>query len=353
MKIKVALLEKDKSYLDRFISAFNAKFADKIELYSFTDKNIAIESLEDNRIDVFVAGESFEIDVNDIPSKCVFAYFVDTPGIDSFSGQSAICKYQKADLIYKQFLSLYSEKAGGISSLKLDDDSTKVIMFSSPVGGVGASSVAAACAKHFAKNGLNSLYLNIEPFGAAEMFFSGEGLYDMGDVIYALKSKKTNLSMKLESCVRKDPSGVNFFASSKMALDMLELKAEDIVRLIDELKLSGSYNYIIIDAGFGLDKEYQQLYKTAHSVIWISDGEEISNSKIRKAFEAVTVLEKGNKFELTNRLNLIYNRFSSKSGTYLDDVDIKMAGGVPVYVHNDATQVVDQISNMGMFDNII
>ena len=132
MKIRVAVLDNDSVYLDRFVSAFSARYADKVELYSFTDPEIALNTLASNRIDVFVASENFTIDLNAIPSKCVFAYFVDSTGIDSFNNCSAICKFQKADLIYKQFLSLYSEKAGGISSLKLDDDSTKVIVFSSP-----------------------------------------------------------------------------------------------------------------------------------------------------------------------------------------------------------------------------
>ncbi|MBO4591543.1 MAG: chromosome partitioning protein ParA, partial [Eubacterium sp.] len=280
MKIKVAVLDSDQIYLDRFVSAFSAKFADKVELYSFTNQQIAVESLANNRIDVFLASENFDIDVSKIPAKCVFAYFVDNTGIDSYNNQSAICKFQKADLIYKQFLSLYSEKAGGISSLKLDDDSTKVIIFSSPCGGVGTSTVAAACAKHFSDNGSNVLYLNLETFGSSDLFFSGEGQFDMSEVIYALKSKKTNLSMKLESCVRKDVSGVSFYTPSAVSLNMMELTNDDIIRLIEELKLTGSYNYIIVDVDFGLDKNHQKIYKLAHSVVWVSDGEEIANTKV-------------------------------------------------------------------------
>lgn len=38
MKIKVALLDKDKEYLDRLTGVFNTKYADKLEVYSFTDE---------------------------------------------------------------------------------------------------------------------------------------------------------------------------------------------------------------------------------------------------------------------------------------------------------------------------
>ena len=36
MKIKVALLDKDKEYLNRLTGVFNTKYADKLEVYSFT-----------------------------------------------------------------------------------------------------------------------------------------------------------------------------------------------------------------------------------------------------------------------------------------------------------------------------
>ena len=353
MKIRVAVLDNDQVYLDRFVSAFSAKYAEKVELYSFSDQKLALSTLTANRIDVFIASETFDISADSIPERCVFAYFVDTAGIDSYNNQSAICKFQKADLIYKQLLSLYSEKAPIISSLNSDEASARIIMFTSPVGGVGTSTVAASCAKHFAAKGNRVLYLCLEPFGSADCFFSGEGQFDLSEVIYALKSRKTNLSMKLESSVRQDASGVYFYSATSVPLDMLELTNDDIVRLINELKLTGSYNFIIIDLGFGLDKDHLKLYGLANSIVSVSDGEGISNYKIARAFNSFVLLEQSKNVDLLKYHALVYNRFSSKTGKYAEGIDIKVIGGTQVFVHNDARQVVDQISNMGMFDNII
>lgn len=80
-------------------------------------------------------------------------------------------------------------------------------------GGVGSSSLAAACALNFAARGRSVLYLNLEKFGGSSQFFSGEGQFDMSDVVLSLKSRKANLALKLESYVRRDPRGVFFFAS--------------------------------------------------------------------------------------------------------------------------------------------
>lgn len=353
MRIKLAILEKDQSYLNRIVSVFNAKYADKFEIYSFTDEEIALSTLDSKRIDVFVVNECFEIDMDAIPKRCGFAYFVDSADVDMINEQRAICKYQKADLIYKQILSIYSENAGSTSGLKIGDESTRVIAFSSPNGGSGTSTAAAACAKHFAMKKQKVLYLNLEKYGSSDLFFSAEGLFDMSDIIYALKSKKTNLAMKLESCVKQDEKGVYFYSAPKVALDMLELTNEDLLRLVTELKLTGSYDYIILDMDFSLDKDYIKLYAQAHAVVWVGDGSQISNTKIQRAYAAASIKEQSMEEQLTNRLCLMYNKFSNKTGNVLEDIGIKVAGGVPKYEHATTHQIVDQIATMSVFDGII
>lgn len=353
MRIKLAILEKDQAYLNRIVTAFNTKYADKFEIYSFTDEQMALSALDSSRIDVFVASEAFDIDVDAIPKRCGFAYFVDSADIDTLKEQRAICKFQKADLLYKQILSIYSENAGSISGLKLGDDSTKMIAFSSPSGGAGTSSLAAACAAHFASVKKKALYFNLEKFGASDIFFSAEGQFNMSDIIYALKSKKANLAMKLESCVKQDEKGVFFYSQPRIALDMLELTAEDTIRLLSELRLMGSYDYIVLDMDFSMDREYLKVYEQAHAVVWVGDGSEISNSKMQRAYHALSIMEQNAEVALTNRLCLIYNKFSNKSGKTVGDIGLKNIGGAPRYHHASTKQVIEQLTPMSMFDNII
>lgn len=353
MRIKLAILEKDQSYLNRIVTAFSTKYADKFEIYSFTDQAIALSTLDSSRIDVFVASDAFEIDVTALPKRCGFAYFVDSADVDTVNDQRAICKFQKADLIYKQILSIYSENAGSVSRAKLGDDSTKVIFFSSPCGGSGTSTVAAACAAHFASQKKKTLYLNLEMFGSSDSFFNAEGMFDMSDIIYALKSKKANLAMKLESCVKQDETGVCFFSQSKVALDMHELNSEDILRLLSELKLHATYDYIVVDMDYSMSKEAIKIYKQSHAVVWVGDGSEISNLKILRAYNALSIKEQNAEAALTNRLCLIYNKFSNKTSKTVGDIGLKNIGGAPVYAHATTKQIIAQISVMNMFDSII
>lgn len=352
MKIKLALLDQDQSYLNRIVSAFSTKYADKFEIYSFTNSETALLTVDKARIDVLVASDVFELDLNSLPKRCGFAYFVSSPDVDTYKDQRAICKFQKADLIYKQILSIYSDVAGTVAGLKFGDDACKVIAFTSPSGGCGASSMAAACAKHYAAQGKKVLYFNFEKFGSSDLFFSAEGQFDMSDIIFALKSKKANLSMKLESCVKQDSSGVCFYSKTKVALDMMELSNDDIIRLLSEAKLSASYDYIVLDVDFEMSKGTAKLLRQTHAIIWIGDGSEISNSKIVRAYEALSIREQSEDSPLTNRISLIYNKFSNKTGKSVGLESLKELGGAPRYEHATTAQVLEQLGKLSVFDKI-
>lgn len=353
MKIRLAILETDQGYLNRIISVFNTKYSDKLEIYSFTELSAACSVLNSEKIDVFIANDSFEMNLSDIPKRCGFAYFVDLAGVDAVKGQKAICKFQKAELIYKQILSIYSEKAEDYLGIKQGGKGADCILFHSPGGGTGASSMAAACAIYFASKQKKVLYLNLETFGSADSFFTAEGRFDISDVIYALKTKKANLILKLESCVRQSPQGVNFYSKAKIALDMLELKSEEASRLIVELNASGLYDYIIIDGDFRIDRDYLQVYRQMQSVIWVSDGSEISNEKTRRAYQALSVMEKNLDVSLTGRIAFIYNKFSNKTGKTMEDIDVKNIGGAPKYEHLSSAQVIARLSVMDMFEKLM
>ncbi|NMA80267.1 MAG: chromosome partitioning protein ParA, partial [Clostridiales bacterium] len=146
IRIRLAILDRDENYLSRISSVFNNKLADKVELYTFTDMNIAMEVITSKRIDVLIAEEVFDIDVTNLPEGCAFAYLTQAKEIDSYKGERIIAKFQKVDLIYKEALSLFSEKATKITGVKFENSDTETITFFSCSGGVGGSTMAAACA---------------------------------------------------------------------------------------------------------------------------------------------------------------------------------------------------------------
>ena len=352
MRIKLAILENDLGYLSRIVSVFSTKYADKFQIYSYTDADIALSALVTEKIDVFVANDAFDLDLTSLPKRCCFAYFVDNADIDSLNGQRTICKFQKAELIYKQILGLYSEIAANISGLHLSDDSCRLITFSSPAGGTGTSTFAAAYALYLAARKKKVLFLSFEDFGATDLFFAGEGLFTMSDVIFSIKSKKANLAMKLESYIKQDPRGVYFYSAASHSLDMLELNHEERKLLISELQSSGSYDCIVLDYDFGLDKAHNEIYRKSNTIVMVTDGTETGNLKTNRAYAAMQTMDQTAEIPITNRFVLFYNKFSNKISKAVGNSEIRELGGAPVYAHATTEQILGQLVELDIFQKI-
>lgn len=352
MKIRIAILEEDKNYLQRLLAAFETKYEDKIEMYSFTDEALALEAITNTKINVFLASDKFLVNTKLIPEKCGFAYLVDTPDTEAENGEKAICKFQKIDLIYKEIVSLYSENA--MDKMKnYDEGSSRIISFLSASGGTGASTMAVAYAKYFAKCGKKVLYFNTEELGKSDCYFMGEGQFTIDDLIYAVKSKKANMSLKFESTAKQDISGVYFFAAGNKALDLIDLKSEEMQQLIVDLKMANIFDVIIWDTDFSFSVLRSDLMQLVSDIVVVSDGSEISNSKFMRMYESIEVLEKQRKLDISDKMWILYNKFSNKSSKGIENRDVKELGGAPRYEHATVNQVVEQLLKLKIFDKLV
>lgn len=351
MKIKLAMLESDSNYLKRVVPMFNSKFANELEIYSFTDIDAAMECLEEKKIDVFLASDTFKIDYSLIPKRCGFAFLVESLDIDSVEQHKAICKFQKGELIYKQILSIYSEHVPNITGVSnVENGSMKTIAFCSPCGGVGTSTVAAACAIALAAKGYRVLYLNTEIYGDSDMFFSCDGQFNFSDVIYAVKSNKTNRAMKLQSAIKQDASGVYYYSSVKVPLDMMEMKSDDYITLQNELKMIGAYDYVVMDVEYPKTQEAYEFLQYCNSIVWVTDETEASSLKVGKAFRAIQILDGQADFAIQPRLWLVKNKTARND---MAQNEIRVLGSLPMYQSVLASQMARQLSVSNMYEQLL
>ena len=351
MKIKLAILESDTSYLRRVVSMFNSKYAEELEIYSFTDVNATMTCLEEKKIDVLLAGDNFRIDFGLIPKRCGFAYLVESLDINMIDGHKAVCKFQKGELIYKQVLSIYSEHIPNISGVSNNqNDTMKTIVFCSPCGGVGTSTAAAACAIALTNAGHRVLYLNTEIYGEADTFFACDGQFDFSDVIYAIKSNKTNRAMKLQSTVKQDATGVYYYSSVRIPLDIMEMNSNDYVTLQNELKALGCYDYVVIDMEFPKTQAAFKFFDYCNSIVLVSDGSETAQAKINKAVRGVQILDGQSDFAMQPRMWLLNNKMVANE---IGQNEIRYLGSFPIYQTVSPAQMSKQLSLSDCFGQLM
>lgn len=352
MKVRVAIVEQDTNYLNRLVASFNTKYADKLEIYSFSNIELARETISKTKIDVILISYNVSFDYKQLPEKSIFAYLVDASGVDFYNESPAICKFQKTEQIYKQILSLYSEKAEAITMVKGDGD-CKTLCFTSPAGGVGTTTMAAACAEHMATLGKKVLYLNLESFGVADNCFSGEGQFGLSDVVYAIKSKKNNLALKLESCVRQDnKTGVFFYSKSNNALDLLELEDDETKLLIQTIQSGGEYDYLILDLDFYPKKSFLQLLSMTQQIVFVCDNSDNGIAKTNRAVQALEIKEESEDVSILSRAALIYNKFARENNQMVEKPSISVLGYCNKFRGN-SKQIIEAIAKDEMFNKLI
>lgn len=350
MKIKVALLDKDKTYLDRIAGVFNARYMEELEIYAFTDLDTAVEALQKHRIDVLIADDSFDVDVDTTKVKSEIAYFVESPGIEKIKERPAICKYQKSEMIYKQILNLFSDKVESIQKAYATTGECRTILFSSPCGGTGTTTMSIAAALYFQKIGSRTFYLNLDPLSSSDLILGSEGQFTMSDVVFAVKSRKGNLDIKLESYMCSTQEGISFFKQAKVALDMLELKNDDIDLLINSIKKSGKYDVLIINQPFVLSKAINENLKKVDVMLSISDGSDEANYRLVRAFDSLQLMLEDE--ILIDKIKLVYNKFGSETGKMLTTDRIATLGGAPKYKGASTRQIAEQLSEMAFWADI-
>lgn len=352
MRIKVVILDQDENYKNRLINNFQIKYADKLELYTFSVNEHLYENLSASKADIVLLDAEMNISVNDIPKDQIVVYLSKTMDIEELEGIPAICKFQKIEMIYKQILGIYAETASNMK-LKSGSASGRILLFISAQGGSGTSSAAASYALRCANKGKKVFYLNLELLGGTDLYFNGDGLMSFSDVIYALKSKNSNLRIKMESALKTDKSGVEFFDTCKNAYDMTELSNEEIKDLISGISQIKEYEDIVIDLSGGISERMLMLMKDfADRIICVNDGSKTGNSKFERFCEIYSVLEKRLETAFLNKMVLLYNRYSSRTSNQLSQSPVQVLGGINRYEGVSGRELIEEIAKLPVFDQI-
>lgn len=350
MRIKVAFVDTDSDYLQRVKTKLRKDYADQIEASYYTDFGIFITDQNRNKADIAVVNIQFRNDAGFVNVKCPVLFVSEDNSSGRIDEYRLVGKYHRFEELYRNILSVYSDSAQGmegfVSSMA---EGRKLIVFASPAGGTGSSTMAVACAEHFAQRGMRVAYLNLErmPFNYYTRFNGG-----FEEILFTLSENRTNLSMKLESMIQKTQSGVFTLPSIKNPLDLCALSTEEIETLIKAMLQIEGIDYVIVDADFELDDRTYMLFDRATQVVLTTDGRIAANIKLSKALECLRIME--SKYSMIEKIRILYNRFSTGNfnNKLTDNCDIPELGVLPRYKAT-TPQVIAEVSGSDIFNRLI
>lgn len=374
MKIKLALLDLDKSYVRKFYDVINRHYSDKLEIHAFSNKDSLLKFLEYNRSGILLVNENINLDIEH-DNKHMIIKLVEKPteeielsnlqgdNSQSVSNTQSICytlyKYQRISLIYKEILNVYSKvyttsffsaKNSSLSSL---NNKTKIISFMSTGMGSGTSTIASSLALKLAEKDKKTLFLDLQSFATINAVFNGEGKFSMSEIIYAIKSNKQNMAARLESAIKMDSSGVFFYDSCENPLEINELKSDELIKLLSFFNDFTDYEYIIIDINYLANDLCMCLLKHSDRVFFVTEARDEHRTRLNKIIKSINISSIRDKENYMDRLNIIYNKFISNTTNTTQNDEVDIICYIPKYKDTDIKSIVKEIARTSILDALI
>ena len=352
MKIRVGILDSDQIYLSRLVRYFTTYYIDKVELSVFHDAEKFLEYIQTTRMDILLANPALVPEDLTLPKTMLMAYLSESSQAQKVNDVKVVYKYQRAELLYRELQGLYAE-LDKKTTYKETEGTGEVLFFMGAAGGVGTTTLAAACAVSLASYGKKVLYLNLEENGVIAPFLQGEGNSTLSDVLYAVKSNRSNLVLKLESMVRKSEQGVYFYEPFFITLDAHEMTEKDLKEIMDTITRYLSYDYVIVDADAAVLWKRDLLIKYARYVFVISDGKEIANQKLQRTLYEIALKDEHEEERTMAMLRVIYNRYTGRSRKADTAYQEMTYGTIEELEGRSAKKVVEEIARRPFFDRLL
>lgn len=354
MNIRVAMLDNDFNYLSKISRALNMKYKGKIELYIFTDKEMLLETIKNDKVDVLIVNKQL-LDFNELELEYKFskAYFCESPNVESIDGFYAVNKYQKIEEIYNCMKKMYEDVSGVVDVVnKSFSQKTTLIMYTSFCGGTGTSTIAISEAISKAKIGYKVMYLNLEYFDTTDMYFKNVEQPTFSNLVFELKKKNNKVVSKLQNIFQKDVTGVYYCSPSKILLDKLEIfNMEDIRCLFDALK-DMDFDYIIIDKNISFTPEERLMFELSDQIRFVVDGRKITNHKFLKLMNSLALLDQRENVQICDKVGIVYNKMSSTFNNTIDNQDIPILATVHKYKTQEDKIIIEEIVSQKILQNI-
>lgn len=353
MHLRIAICTKKAVYADRLQVFLDKNYKDKLEINLFYELRYLDEYLGNHNLDFILFGEEWKEKVEDGLEKYPpHAYLIEMPCYrqDEEDACMEIKMYQRGDRLFRDLISAYAaygqiRKEDGIR--KEEGRNSRIYVFLSVSGGAGASTVAEAFAKKCAKTG-HVLELDMQ-FCSGREAKNGHG---MDEILFALKSRRYILPLKLEAGVQIADDRVSGLSLCSNPMDLLNISGEEMRQLLDAIRQSGHFDKVIADMDTVLGEKERVLIEEADRIICVVDGSDVCMNKFTRFYKALTALEQISGGEIRNKLFAFQNR--RHGGTKETDYAGKTAicGSAPKYQEAPWKDIVYTMETNANFDGM-
>jgi len=355
MNIKILLASSDSHYIQRLadvMSRTTITTGDVMEISLFTDIEKLKAYMETKSDDEGI--KKYHIALVDEPIINELGSIVDIPTVHLLTNDivldgvhpkrwpeyAYIYKYQRVSAIVSKMFMTFSKLRG-----EERKGNRPVCAFFSPVGGSGASTLAASFAMAAVEEGIKPLFVSIEFFNTTELFFTDthnteQGLYDIFYVI----AENGAVAAAIDTAKVQDKSGVFFLKKFPLWSEVAHIQPDEIEAFIDAARAAYGIDIVVLDLGSSFTGFMERALHHTDEIFLVSDTETTSQLKLN------SFMAEGSMFkDFVGKTNLIYNKSRKgnenpsiyKSVTYVQSMPSNSPIGAASLLKSDLRRLVN------------
>lgn len=284
-KIKVVLADTDEKYLMPLEKKFIDTFEDSAEINVITDPGYLTSYFSTpQNLDILVINEALynsSFERHNIGNIFILS---EQPTDDTATGNlctNRIYKYTSVKEIFNEVVN--NNTNNSIRSLK-PQAQTKTIMIYSPAGGTGTTTVACGLSAALARNFKRVLFIGTDNLQSFGYLFSVQKSLP-GDVEKPMAAQNEYIYELIKPHIRSEM--FDYIPQFARSLSSLNIKLSNLTYLIDCIKASKNYDFIIVDTMSDFTEDVSKMMSYADNIITVLAQDRASTYKLERLLQNI------------------------------------------------------------------
>ena len=269
MALSIVLCDEDERYLVPLELKFTEEFGEKAEIIVITDKEYLKSFFRTpQNIDVLIINEDLYDE-----------------------------EYEKQDMSSENLKTIGDR----------ENNEAEFIMVYSPSGGSGNTLVSMGIAGALSKCNKRVLFISTEVLQGFNYYLSNNE-YISNNFEKHLHNHSENIVEVLKGAIRKEC--FDYLLPFRQATNSYNIKLDDYRYLLESLRKSGDYDYIVVDTSCELSNSKTKLMSFCHKVIVVTMQNKVSTAKLERLINNIDCSDR-------NKFMFICNKYMDSEINYL------------------------------------
>lgn len=299
IKPRIIIADEEYSYIASFVAKFATDYYGKIELEVITEREYFNQFFSTpQNIDVLIISEALyspEIKKHNI--KSIFLLVEEES--DGETGELDITRIFKYSSLKEIFNQIVGKSRDVFSARVNEEKKSKIVLFTSTVGGVGKTTMAMGMAANLAATYKRVLYINAEQLQTFQFRMKDNTPILDNDTYNYLVSQNTGFYRAIKQLIRNDI--FDYVPAFKAAISSLGIDSSIYSAIALEAKNSGDYDYIIIDGDSALDDTKLSLLDSSDNVFVITTQDKLAMDSTDYFVKNINVINSDKYFFICNK----------------------------------------------------